>query len=657
MNKKFSNTLDNLIIVKRSGQRVNFNGNKIAIAIKQAFDNVFEDTDETQVNQIYENVLKNINDNYKGRKTINVEDIQDIIEQELITNKYLNVYECFNSYRQKRTALRKVFEEKQDHKFAKAVEKLSTLTKNNEQSFSSNIINKFGETISTEYAKAYVLENKFIKLLEEGIIEINNLDEYITSKTVGSHLDFSNLSANNMEEYIDKMIRIIYKCKLEQYGEHTISSFDYIFVNIVINEFKNILKVNLKKHFKLYGILNFIKFDLIEEDIEKIQTIYIEKLYFARFFENKIIENIFEIALEDSLNELKDITYNNLKKLVFSLEENFLKSDFKISISFGTNILSEEAISIRVWFLKVIAEVKKLNNLNIIYKVNKMNEEEIKLILDLIKAGKSIYILFEKQDENYKNELEVFSTGERIYENIITENKNSLGRILLSTTSINLARLGLEFKNKSISEFYDKLSDVLEIVKNQLVQRFELQGSRYKEDYKYLFENNTIYESNKLESNQKIRKTIRNGALNISLVGLYECTLLLSNEKNDNKAYEILRFIQSKVDEFISEEKLNFIISETYNENVLERLISIDKSIYGIIPILDKNKYDNFCKIYEKLNLEEKLKKEGKYQNSISSVIEINISKRDTINDFIKLIKLLQKSNIIFCKMETISEK
>ena len=102
MNKKFSDTLTNLIVVKRSGQRVNFNGNKIAIAIKQAFDNVFGDIDEVEVNKVYENVLEFINKNYKDRKTINVEDIQDIIEQELNQEKYLNVYNHFKSYRQKR---------------------------------------------------------------------------------------------------------------------------------------------------------------------------------------------------------------------------------------------------------------------------------------------------------------------------------------------------------------------------------------------------------------------------------------------------------------------------------------------------------------------------------------------------------------------------
>lgn len=649
MDKKNSNTLTNLIVVKRSGQRVNFNGNKIAIAIKQAFDTVFEEVDELEINKIYENVLKYIDKNYKDRKTINVEDIQDIIEEELKNGKYLNVYEHFASYRQKRSALRKIFEEKQEHKFAKAVEKLSNLVKNNEQNFSNNIIDKFGKTISKEYAKSYVLENKFIKLLEEGIIVINNLDEYVTYKTASTHLDFSNLVANNMEDYTNTMIKTIFNCKKEQYGEHTIPALDYIFVNIIIEEFKNILKNNLKKYLKVQGLLNFIDFEMIENNIENINTIYIKCDYFEDFCVNRVIKNIFEIAIEDSLDELKDVVYKNLKKLIMTLEENH----FNTSISLGSNYNSEEAVLLRVLYLKIISELDRFVFVNTIYKIHNVNEEELNIILDLIKKGKNIFLLFEKDlFDDYKNELEVFSTGEKIFDNVINENKNSIGRILLSTTSVNLARLGLEFKDKDISLFYNRLSDVLEIVKNQLVHRFELQGSKYKEDYKYLFQNNVVYENSKLENNQKIRKVIRNGALNISLVGLYECSILLTKKNVEKLAYEILDFIKIKIAEFISEEKLNFIISESYDGNILNEFISIDKSIYGKLPVLNKSKYDNFSKIYDNLEIEERVKKLGKYQENIASVVSIDIPKCISNIEFINLINILQKANIIFCKME-----
>ena len=76
----WNEVLENLVVVKRSGQRVEFNASKIAIAIKKAFDAVYQEPDEKQIYKVFENVLKYINNNYGDRKTINVEDIQDTIE-------------------------------------------------------------------------------------------------------------------------------------------------------------------------------------------------------------------------------------------------------------------------------------------------------------------------------------------------------------------------------------------------------------------------------------------------------------------------------------------------------------------------------------------------------------------------------------------------
>ena len=92
--------LEDLIVVKRSGQRVPFNASKVAVAIKKAFD-ITDRYDEKNVFLVFEKVLAYINDNYKDRKTINVEDIQDIVQDVLKQEKYLNIYESFKEYREK----------------------------------------------------------------------------------------------------------------------------------------------------------------------------------------------------------------------------------------------------------------------------------------------------------------------------------------------------------------------------------------------------------------------------------------------------------------------------------------------------------------------------------------------------------------------------
>ncbi len=57
MNKE---KLDNIIVIKRDGKKVSFDGTKIAIAIKKAFDSVGTNYTEEDINKVYEKVIQKI---------------------------------------------------------------------------------------------------------------------------------------------------------------------------------------------------------------------------------------------------------------------------------------------------------------------------------------------------------------------------------------------------------------------------------------------------------------------------------------------------------------------------------------------------------------------------------------------------------------------
>ena len=173
--ENMENILKDLVVVKRSGQRVEFNSTKIAVVIKKAFDHVRPTNSEAEINKVYSGVLNYIKNTYVDRKTINVEDIQDIIETKLKENNFNDVYEAFSDYRIRRAASRKVFAMRQQHKFAKAIERIGNFEKD---STPSDILLDFGKTISCEYTKAFVLDNKYVRSHEEGNIYIHNLDYF-----------------------------------------------------------------------------------------------------------------------------------------------------------------------------------------------------------------------------------------------------------------------------------------------------------------------------------------------------------------------------------------------------------------------------------------------------------------------------------------------
>ena len=198
--------LDDLVVVKRSGQRVSFNDAKIALAVKKGFDSVYEEYDEKNVYKVKEKVLDHIRKEYKDRKTIGVEDVSDIIEEVLKKLKYDEVYESFKNYRERRDASREAFVVKQQHKFVKAIESLGlkSATEENSKRENANVdgdgpmgtMLHFGSTVSREFAKAYLMDAKYSRAHDEGAIHIHDLDFWAMGTTTCMQIDLNKLFKN-----------------------------------------------------------------------------------------------------------------------------------------------------------------------------------------------------------------------------------------------------------------------------------------------------------------------------------------------------------------------------------------------------------------------------------------------------------------------------
>ena len=127
---------ENIKVVKRDGKKVDFDGSKIALAIKKGFDSVALDEEEAKysekdINKVYNLVIEEIGN--LGVERIKIEEIQDLIEKYLQQEGYEDVYTSFSEYRERRAQSRKIFfEEKKQHKFLKALEALTLKKENNE---------------------------------------------------------------------------------------------------------------------------------------------------------------------------------------------------------------------------------------------------------------------------------------------------------------------------------------------------------------------------------------------------------------------------------------------------------------------------------------------------------------------------------------------
>lgn len=645
--------LSDLVVVKRSGQRVSFNGTKIAIAIKKAFDNVDVDISLKKVNKVYEDVLWYIKNNYATRKTINVEDIQDIIETKLKENKFYDVYQAFSDYRIKRAASRKAFSIKQQHKFVRAIERIinenkSVIGKPND------ILLDFGKTISCEYTKAYVLDNKFVRAHDDGSIYIHNLDYFNLGNLSSTHLKFDNVINNNFP--LD-LIQMAINAKSEIDGEITLSKFDYILVPELISKFKGELKNAIEAYLNIEGFCEYVDVSKIEELIDKENTLNINIDVFDSILLNKRVRELIVLAYNASYKKTIEWLSAGIKQLLLHLNNNFQENK-KYSISLGTND-SYEGNLINSCYVKQLLEVDYLKNLTTIFKIRKNNNIELyNKIVETIASGKNVALSFieSSYNDDAENEVEYFSNGRRIFENELYDSRSSIGRMIVASVSVNMGRLGFEYKNKNLKDFYLEFDGMLELAKNVLLSIFENMGNKYKENYRFVF-NNNILDDDKLENGQKIRKILKKGALNIELVGLFECVINLEEDlaKQKELLLKILKFANEKVSKFIDESRLNFIISETSKSRPLKKLMDLDKAIYGIKKgVSDKPNYSRIDRLFNyKDDINNDFKYIGKYQKMLSGgcLIEIELPKNISCNKISDMINLAIDSDIGFLKM------
>ena len=582
MNK---DVFEELVVVKRSGQRVNFNSYKIAVAIKNAFDTVPDKYDEKNINKVYENVLKYIELNYKSRRTINVEDIQDIIENELKKQKYFDIYSEFSQYRKKRAESRQAFTIKQQHKFAKAMEKIKddNLLGTDNLLKSGQILYEYGNTVLNEFVKSYIVDNKYLRMHEEGNIYINS----ISDASLGRFMDTNLAIKNKLEESknLNELLKYLLDCLDEVDGEIHISSFDKLLSNCFLSKFKILLFEYIDNYIDVVGFDNYINMDVLKNVINKSSYI---NLYdnLSNLALNERVKSILDRAYNDSLKKIEANLYDEI--LYFMISLNKSKGYFSFSLT-GSNSSIENIISKII--LKIVNDNERFERVSFIYKIKDIDETNLNSIFELIKENKNIAL------ENYNlvgnDDFEYFSNGIRIYDNY-NDDDYSNGRMIVSKTSINMARIGLIYANKPRKEFYNGLEEMVELAKNELLLMFEIIGNKSKENYKILFNDNIVTDE-KLESGGKIRKVIKNSNLLIGLVGLKECVEVL--EGDTDKQYkllcDILNFLDKKCQTFREETKLNFYLFEPYDDYSRKYFMGLDKSIYGIKKgITDREEYD-----------------------------------------------------------------
>ena len=702
---------DEIVVVKRSGQRVSFSDTKVALAIKKGFDSVYEEYDEKEVNKVKEKVLDYIKKEYKDRKTIGIEDVSDAIEVILKKTKHEDVLESFKGYRERRAASREAFVVKQQHKFVKSIESLGLKSAGEENSKRENAnvdgdgpmgtMLHFGSTVSREFAKAYLMDNKYARSHDEGFIHIHDLDFWAMGTTTCTQIDLNNLfksgfstghgylrTPNSIASYSALAAIAIQANQNEQHGGQSIPAFDYYMAPGVLKTFKKEFKQALYNMIDFEGFLGFVNFDKIVDIINKLDSIEFEIDLFNDYTaKSDRLKEIFEECYKNALAKTDRATFQAMEAFIHNLNTMHSRAGAQVpfsSVNFGTDTSPEGRMVIKNYLLATDAGLghgeTPIFPISIFKVKEGVNYNKEDPSYDLFRlacrvSAKRLFPNFSFLDSSfnkallvegdYNTEVGYMGCRTRVLANVCGPQVTP-GRGNLSFTSINLPRLGIkhgialgERDKADMKAFYKELDEIMDLVKGQLLQRFECQCSKSRANFKFLLGSHVWINSEKLESNSKLRTVLKHGTLSIGFIGLAETLKALIGEHHGESAkaqklgVEIVKHMRERCDEYCKEYNLNFTCLATPAEGLSGRFVAIDRSIYGKIKgVTDREYYTNsfHVPVYYKTSVKHKMEVEGKYHGLTNaghiSYIELDGETVNNVDAFEQVVRIMHDSDI-----------
>ena len=706
-----------LKVVKRNGKKVDFDGSKIAVAIKKGFDSLIREDEEPKYNEkdiqkVYQNVMKTIDKEYKDAEKIKIEEIQDLIEASLQKLKYEDVYKSFSEYRERRTASRQLFaDEKKMHKFLKSLEGLGLKSASEEDAKRENAnidgnsamgtMLQYGSTVSKEFAKAYLMKKKFADAHDNGDIHIHDMDFLAMGTTTCMQIDLNKLFKNGFStghghlrspkdimSYGALAAIAIQSNQNDQHGGQSIPAFDFYMAPGVLKTFKKQFKQAVYELLDFSDFINFVNMDKVEKEIDKLESIELDINMFESFFKgSEEVRKVFTKAYENALAKTDRQTYQAMEAFVHNLNTMHSRAGAQVpfsSINFGTDISPEGRMVTRNYLLSVDAGLGK-NETPIfpisIFKVKEgVNYNKEDPNYDLFKlsckvSAKRLFPNFSFLDSSFNKpyykegdfatEVCYMGCRTRVIGNVADPNKEiTPGRGNLSFTSINLPRLGIKHgiitnKKTDMKGFYEELGNLMDLVKDQLLERFEIQCNKRIYNFPFLLEQGVWLDSEKLKPEDRLRKVLKHGTLSIGFIGLAECLKALIGEHHGESdraqklGLEIIGFMRKKCDEYSQEYKLNFTCLATPAEGLSGRFVNIDKAIYGKIKgVTDREYYTNsfHIPVYYNISIVDKLKKEGKYHKLTNaghiSYIELDGDTTENLEAFEKIVRTMKECDI-----------
>ena len=697
-------------IRKRDGREVPFNIEKITNAIFKATRAAGKEDYATAM-VLAEKVVEQLH-NDPNKKVPSVEEIQDVVERVLIEEGHARTAKEYILYRAERTRVRemntrlmKIYE---DLTFKESKDNdLKRENANIDGDTAMGTMLKYGSEGAKQFCEMCILKPEHAKAHKDGDIHIHDLD-FLTLTTTCCQIDIVKLfkngfstghghlrEPNDIHSYSALACIAIQSNQNDQHGGQSIPNFDYGMAPGVAKTYSRLYRQNLAKALELLSDIEnaaTLVNSISKEIADKYKTyptlkpdekyVKLEYEYLSEFIsDSDIIHKAQAFAVEKAQAETDRNTYQAMEAFIHNLNTMHSRAGAQVpfsSINYGTDTSPEGRLVIKNILLATeaglgngeipifpvhIFKVKEGVN----YNPGDPNYDMFKLACRV--SAKRLFPNFSFLDSPFnlkyyrpghpETEIAYMGCRTRVIGNVYDPSREIVnGRGNLSFTTVNLPRIALR-SNKDINMFFNELDKKIDLVIEQLLERFEVQARKKVKNFPFLMGQGVWIDSDKLGYEDEIREVLRHGTLTTGFIGLAECLKALTGKHHGESqeaqklGLEIVGHMRKRMDEASKKYNMNFTLIATPAEGLSGRFVKMDREIFGSIEgITDREYYTNsfHIPVYYEISVFDKIRLEAPYHELTNAghitYVEVDGDPTQNLKAFEKIIRAMKEAGI-----------
>ena len=645
----------NLKVIKRTGENVPFDREKISVAIKKAMkygSGVYEPDIADKIALDIEESLVGI-----GMETVSIYSIEDMVFNKLIDYGQIATARSYEGYRSVRTYQRG--ENTTDESIMTLINRTNTdvITENSNKDAVLNSTQRdlIAGEVSKDIALRKMLPTHLAQAHKNGSIHIHDLDYFIGPMTNCCLINIGDMLQNGTvinKKQIKKPKSFQVACTVMTQIIAQVASNQYGGQSVDIKHLAEFVKISYDKNY--YSILKYINDEQKAKELAEAMT-------------RKEVKSGIQ-TIQYQVNTL--LTTNGQSPFVTI----FMNIKEGMEYEKEMALIVEEMLSQRLDGIENAVGVKITPAFpKLVYVLNESNT----------KGGKYYYL----------TQLAAKCTAKRMYPDYISEKKMKEiyegncyspmgcrsflppykdkdgnykfeGRLNLGVQTVNLPQAAILAKG-DIDKFYSILDSRLALIKEMGLLRYNKLKDQPSDVSPIHWQYGGIA---RLAQGEKIGKLFLDGYATVSVgyIGLHEAVYSLtgrsiSTPEGHKLALDMLKYMKNKANQWFKETRLAFTMYGTPSESTAGRLCEIDRKNFGVIEgVTDKGYYTNSYHVTpsEPIDAFTKLSLEAEFQEVSTggciSYIEIpnltnNVKVVENIMDFMY-------NNITYAEFNTKSD-